>query len=175
MSSMLLTVWLILGALGFGAIMERAGFLNKLVEGVLAKAKSGGALVATVVFSAIGLNIIAADQYIAIVLPTRTFRAEFKRRGYKPRVLSRVVEDSGTVTSVLIPWNSCGAYHTGVLGISTFEYAPYCFFNIINPILSLLYGFTGFRMEKYPPGEIPPAVEPAIPPIDDLGTAPASG
>jgi NhaC family Na+:H+ antiporter len=155
MSGMLETVWLILGALGFGAIMERAGFLNKLVQGVLAKAKSGGQLVATVVFTAIGLNIIAADQYIAIVLPTRTFRLEFKRRGYKPRVLSRVVEDSGTVTSVLIPWNSCGAYHAGVLGITTFDYAPYCFFNIINPILSLIYGFTGFRMEKYAPGETP--------------------
>jgi NhaC family Na+:H+ antiporter len=68
-------------------------------------------------------------------------------------VLSRTVEDSGTITSVLIPWNSCGAYHTGVLGISTFDYFPYCFFNIVNPIISLIYGFTGFRMEKYPPGE----------------------
>ena len=120
------------------------------------KAKSGGALVGTVIGSAIGLNMIAADQYIAIVLPARTFRLEFKRRGYKPWVLSRVVEDSGTVTSVLIPWNTCGAYHTAVLGVTTFEYLPYCFFNIINPILSLIYGFTGFRMEKYPPGEMPP-------------------
>ena len=119
MSGMLSTVWLILGALGFGAIMERAGFLDKLVSSVLAKAKSGGALVATVIGTAIGLNIIAADQYIAIVLPSRMFRLEFKRRGYKPTVLSRTVEDSGTVTSVLIPWNTCGAYHTGVLGIST--------------------------------------------------------
>ena len=122
--------------------MERAGFLDKLVSSVLAKAKSGGALVATVIGTAIGLNIIAADQYIAIVLPSRMFRLEFKRRGYKPTVLSRTVEDSGTVTSVLIPWNTCGAYHTGVLGISTFAYFPYCFFNIINPILSLIYGFT---------------------------------
>lgn len=178
MNGMLETVWLILGALGFGAIMERAGFLNKLVEGMLTKAKSGGELVATVVFTAIGLNIIAADQYIAIVLPARTFRLEFKRRGYKPRVLSRVIEDSGTVTSVLIPWNSCGAYHAGVLGISTFDYVPYCFFNIINPILSLIYGFTGFRMEKYAPGETPnygdapipaPAAEGLVPqPIGDL-------
>ena len=95
MSGMLSTVWLILGALGFGAIMERAGFLDKLVSSVLAKAKSGGALVATVIGTAIGLNIIAADQYIAIVLPSRMFRLEFKRRGYKPTVLSRTVEDSG--------------------------------------------------------------------------------
>jgi NhaC family Na+:H+ antiporter len=163
MSSMLTTVWLILGALGFGAIMEFTGSLNKLVQGVLNKAKSGGALVATVIFTAFGLNVIAADQYIAIVLPSRTFRLEFKRRGYKPSVLSRVVEDSGTVTSVLVPWNTCGAYHTGVLGVSTFEYLPYCFFNIINPILSLIYGFTGFRMEKYAPGEQPPEDQ-AVPP-----------
>ena len=93
--------------------MERAGFLDKLVSSVLAKAKSGGALVATAIGTAIGLNIIAADQYIAIVLPSRMFLLEFKRRGYKPTVLSRTVEDSGTVTSVLIPWNTCGAYHTG--------------------------------------------------------------
>ena len=120
MSGMLSTVWLILGALGFGAIMEHAGFLDKLIKSVLTKAKSGGALAATVIFTAFGLNVIAADQYIAIVLPSRMFRLEFKRRGYKPKVLSRIVEDSGTVTSVLIPWNTCGAYHTGVLGISTF-------------------------------------------------------
>ena len=164
MSGMLTTVWLILGALGFGAIMEQTGSLNKLVSGVLGKAKSGGALVATVIGTAFGLNVIAADQYIAIVLPARTFRVEFKRRGYKPWVLSRVVEDSGTVTSVLIPWNTCGAYHTGVLGVTTFEYLPYCFFNIINPILSLIYGFTGFKMDKYAPGEMPPDEETAVMP-----------
>ena len=176
MSGMLSTVWLILGALGFGAIMERAGFLDKLVSSVLAKAKSGGALVATVIGTAIGLNIIAADQYIAIVLPSRMFRLEFKRRGYKPTVLSRTVEDSGTVTSVLIPWNTCGAYHTGVLGISTFAYFPYCFFNIINPILSLIYGFTGFHMEKYAPGEAPPVDEAVIlPPIEEAAVLQPAG
>jgi NhaC family Na+:H+ antiporter len=116
-----------------------------------------------VIGTAFGLNVIAADQYIAIVLPSRTFRVEFKRRGYKPWVLSRVVEDSGTVTSVLVPWNTCGAYHTGVLGISTFEYLPYCFFNITNPILSLIYGITGFRMDRYAPGEVPPEDETAAP------------
>jgi NhaC family Na+:H+ antiporter len=165
MASMMSTVWLILGALGFGAVMERAGFLDRLVQGVINKAKSGGELVSTVIGTAIGLNIIAADQYIAIVLPSRMFRLEFKRRGYKPGVLSRVVEDSGTVTSVLIPWNSCGAYHTGVLGISTFDYAPYCFFNIITPLLSLIYGFAGIRMEKYGPGEAPPDEEGAVQPV----------
>jgi NhaC family Na+:H+ antiporter len=168
MSGMLTTVWLILGALGFGAIMEQAGFLDRLIHGVLDKAKSGGALAATVIGSAFGLNLIAADQYIAIVLPSRMFRLEFKKRGYKPYVLARIVEDSGTVTSVLIPWNTCGAYHAGVLGISTFAYLPYCFFNIINPILSLIYGFTGFSMDKYAPGEAPPDTEAAAPqPIEE--------
>jgi len=124
-------------------------------------------LVATVIGTALGLNIIAADQYIAIVIPSRTFRMEFKRRGYRPWVLSRVVEDSGTVTSVLIPWNTCGAYHAGVLGVSTFEYLPYCFFNIINPILSLVYGFTGFKMDKFAPGEMPPGDEVVMPPLDE--------
>jgi Na+:H+ antiporter, NhaC family len=166
MSGMLSTVWLILGALGFGAIMEQTGSLNRLVSGVLSKARSGGALVATVILTAFGLNVIAADQYIAIVLPSRTFRVEFKRRGYKPWVLSRVVEDSGTVTSVLVPWNTCGAYTSGVLGVSTFEYLPYCFFNIVNPILSLIYGITGFRMDRYAPGEIPPDDEAAKPSLE---------
>ena len=145
--------------------MERAGFLDQAGAGCAKQGQVGRELVATVIGTAIGLNIIAADQYIAIVLPSRTFRLEFKRRGYKPGVLSRVVEDSGTVTSVLIPWNSCGAYHTGVLGISTFDYAPYCFFNIINPIISLIYGFAGIRMEKYAPGEVPPGDEGAVPSV----------
>ena len=176
MSGMLSTVWLILGALGFGAIMEQAGFLDRLIRGVLARAKSGGALVATVIGTAIGLNVIAADQYIAIVLPSRMFRLEFRKRGYKPGVLARVVEDSGTVTSVLIPWNTCGAYHTGVLGVSTFAYFPYCFFNIINPILSLIYGFTGFKMEKYAPGEAPPDDEAAtLPPVGETAALQPAG
>ncbi len=176
MDSMLVTVWLILGALAFGAIMEAAGFLDLLVKGVLAKAKSGGLLVATVIGTGIGLNIIAADQYVAIVIPSRSFRLEFRRRRYKPELLSRVVEDGGTVTSVLVPWNSCGAYHTGVLGISTFDYAPYCFFNIINPIISLIYGFTGFKMEKYGPDEVIPGDETALPAKEEaIPLQPATG
>jgi NhaC family Na+:H+ antiporter len=91
-------------------------------------------------------------------------------------LLSRVVEDGGTVTSVLVPWNSCGAYHTGVLGISTFDYAPYCFFNIINPIISLIYGFTGFKMEKYGPDEVIPGDELPTPQQDTaIPLQPAEG
>jgi NhaC family Na+:H+ antiporter len=154
MSSMLTTLWLIIGALTFGAVMERAGYLNALVTPLLDHATSGGRLTLAVAGSAIGLNILAGDQYVADVIPARTFKDEFRRRGYRPETLSRIVEDNGTVTSVLIPWNTCGAYHAAVLGVATFDYLPYCFFNLVNPLLSILYGFLGFRMEKFKNGEL---------------------
>jgi NhaC family Na+:H+ antiporter len=158
MSSMLFTIWLVLGALSFAAVMEDAGFLARLIQPVLARARSTGRLIAAVIGTSIGLNIVAGDQYVAIVMPSRVYRAEFAKRGIAPRMLSRAVEDSGTVTSPLVPWNSCGAYMAGVLGIATFSYLPYCFFNIASPIISLLYGFTGFRIEHVPPGDEPAAM-----------------
>jgi NhaC family Na+:H+ antiporter len=118
------------------------------------KAKTAGRLILAVIATGFGLNVIAGDQYVAIVLPARMFRLEFKKRGLAPQVLSRTVEDSGTVTSVLIPWNTCGAYIAGVLGVSTFAYLPYCFYNIVTPILSMIYGFTGFRIEHIPPEDV---------------------
>ena len=148
MSSMLYTIWLVLGALSFAAIMESAGFLTTLTRPVLAFARSTGRLIASVVATAIGLNVLAGDQYVAIVMPSRIYRTEFARRGIAPRMLSRAVEDSGTVTSPLVPWNSCGAYMAGVLGIATVAYLPYCFFNLLSPLVSLLYGFTGIRIER---------------------------
>ena len=157
MSSMLFTIWLVLGALSFAAIMEDAGFLERLIRPVLAGAKSTGRLIASVVATCIGLNIIAGDQYVAIVMPSRIYRAEFAKRGIAPRMLSRAVEDSGTVTSPLVPWNSCGAYMAGVLGVATAAYLPYAFFNLLSPLISLIYGFTGFRIEHVPPTEPPSA------------------
>ena len=146
MASMLTTIWLVLGALSFAAVMERAGFLQRLLEPVVALARSRGTLIAAVSGSAVGLNVIAGDQYVADVLPARTFRNEFARRGLAPQVLSRAVEDSGTVTSVLVPWNTCGAYISGVLGVSTIAYLPFCFFNLLSPLLDILYGFLGFKV-----------------------------
>jgi NhaC family Na+:H+ antiporter len=102
----------------------------------------------TVVLTAIGINIVAADQYIAIVLPGRMYKAEFERRGLAPKNLSRVIEDSGTLTSPLVPWNTCGAYMAATLGVATFAYLPFAFFNLINPVVSVIYGFTGFTIEK---------------------------
>ncbi|MFL5778255.1 MAG: Na+/H+ antiporter NhaC family protein [Chloroflexota bacterium] len=155
MASMLYTIWLVLGALTFAAIMEEAGFLERLVRPIIARATSTGRLIASVVFTCIGLNIIAGDQYVAIVMPSRVYRLEFARRGIAPRMLSRAVEDSGTVTSPLVPWNSCGAYMSGVLGVATGAYLPYCFFNLLSPVISLIYGFTGFRIEHVPPAPSP--------------------
>src|SRR4029077_7322523 len=103
-------------------------------------------LVGAVNASGAGLNVVAGDQYVAVVLPSRMFRSEFARRRLAPQVLSLAVEDSGTVTSVLVPWNTCGAYISGVLGVSTASYLPYCFFNLLSPLLDILYGFGGFKV-----------------------------
>ena len=148
MSSMLVTIWLILSAMAFGAVLEYSGMLMRLVRSALAAAKSTGALIVTVVLTCIGINIIAADQYIAIVLPGKMYKAEFQRRGLKPKNLSRVIEDSGTLTSPLVPWNTCGAYMAATLGVATFAYLPFVFFNLINPVVSIIYGITGFTIER---------------------------
>ncbi len=147
MSSMLVTIWLILTAMAFGAVLEHSGMLARLIESALKAAKSTGSLVMTVVLSCIGINIVAADQYIAIVLPGKMFKAEFNRRRIEPKNLSRVIEDSGTLTSPLVPWNTCGAYMAATLGVATLAYLPFVFFNLINPIVSIIYGFTGFTIE----------------------------
>jgi len=149
MSSMLVTIWLILTAMAFGAVLEHTGMLQRLIQSALKAAKSTGSLIMTVVLSAIGINIVAADQYIAIVLPGKMFKAEFQRRGLKPKNLSRVIEDSGTLTSPLVPWNTCGAYMASTLGVATLAYLPFVFFNLINPLVSIIYGFTGFTIERF--------------------------
>ena len=153
MSSMLTTIWLIICALSFGAILEHAGMLERLIRSALRTAHSTGALIFTTAVTCIGTNIVAADQYIAIVLPGRMYKAEFKRRGLDPRNLSRVIEDCGTLTSPLVPWNTCGAYMSATLGVATFAYLPFAFFNLINPVVSVLYGAFGITITKLPPEE----------------------
>jgi NhaC family Na+:H+ antiporter len=159
MASLLTTVWLVLGALSFAAVMEHAGFLERLLRPIVSRTRRRGSLILAVNTSGIGLNVIAGDQYVADVLPARMFRNEFARRGLAPQVLSRAVEDSGTVTSVLVPWNTCGAYISGVLGVSTAAYFPFCFFNFLSPILDVLYGFIGFKVPNatQPWGDTAPA------------------
>jgi NhaC family Na+:H+ antiporter len=148
MASLLTTIWLVLAALAFAAIMEHAGFLERLLQPIVARAQSRGRLILAVNGSGVGLNVIAGDQYVADVLPARMFRTEFARRDLAPQVLSRAVEDSGTVTSVLVPWNTCGAYISGVLGVSTAAYFPFCFFNLLSPVLDVVYGFIGFKVPR---------------------------
>ena len=101
-----------------------------------------------VVLSCIGINIVAADQYIAIVLPGKMYKAEFEKRNLAPKNLSRIIEDSGTLTSPLVPWNTCGAYMAATLGVATLVYLPFVFFNLINPVVSVIYGYTGFTIRK---------------------------
>jgi NhaC family Na+:H+ antiporter len=158
MASMLLTVWLIIGAVTFGALLEEFGMIGRLVDPLIRAARTTGRLFATVFACALGLNVVAGDQYIALVLPTKVFRAEFARRGLAPTNLSRLAADSGTVTSPLIPWNSCGAFMGAVLGVSALQYLPYALFNIASPALSVLYGFTGFRVERLAPAATQRAV-----------------
>jgi len=146
MSSMLNTVWLILCALTFGAVLEHTGLLQRLVEAALRMVNGTGSLIVTVLCTCIGINIVAADQYIAIVLPGRMYKAEFKRRGLDPLNLSRTLEDSATITSPLIPWNTCGAYMAGTLGVATLAYLPFCFFNLVNPLIAALYGIYNVKI-----------------------------
>jgi NhaC family Na+:H+ antiporter len=147
MASMLNTVWLILSAMMFGAVMETTRMLEKLAASILSVVRNTGTLVAATLGTSVAMNVVASDQYIAIVLPGRMFRSEFRRRRLHPKNLSRCLEDAGTLTSPLVPWNTCGAFMSQTLGVATFAYVPFCFFNLINPFVSALYGFTGFTME----------------------------
>lgn len=146
MSSMLNTVWLILSAMTFGAIMEKVGLLERFIRGMLKSAKSVGSLVTGTIFTCFGANVLTADQYMAIVLPGRMFKEEYERRNLDPRVLSRTLEDSGTITSALIPWNTCGAYMFSVLAVSPFEYGIYAFFNYLTPLIAIILAYTGWTI-----------------------------
>ncbi len=146
MSSMLNTIWLIITALSFGAVLEHTGLLQRIVSSILSMVRSTGSLIASTVVTCIGCNILTADQYMAIVLPGRMYKVEFEKRGLDPRNLSRTLEDSATMTSALIPWNTCGAFMASTLGVATLAYLPFAFFNYLNPIISVIYGYTGFKL-----------------------------
>ncbi|MBZ9791905.1 Na+/H+ antiporter NhaC [Rhizobium sp. 3T7] len=146
MSAMLSTVWLVITAFAFGGVVERAGILERLIAPIVSVAKSGGTLVSALIASVIATNVTTADQYLSIVLPGRMFNAVFAERGLAPPVLSRTIGASGTPTSALVPWNSCGAYLSATLGVSTFHYFPYAVFNFASPILAAVVAFLGIRM-----------------------------
>lgn len=148
MSSMLNTTWLIMTALMFGAVMEKLGLLAVFVNGILKTAKSSGSLITSTIFTAFGVNLATADQYMSIVMPGRMYREEYERRGLANVNLSRALEDGGTITSPLIPWNTCGAYMAGVLLISPLEYWYFAFFNLINPLLAIAFALLGIKVLK---------------------------
>ncbi|HEY8567910.1 Na+/H+ antiporter NhaC [Microbulbifer sp.] len=162
MTSMVNTVWLILAAMSFGAVMEHTGLLQRLVQVLLKQVRGTGSLIATTVATALGMNIVGSDQYMAIVLPGRMFRAEFKRRGLAPQNLSRTLEDAGTMTSALVPWNTCGAFMAATLGVPTLAYAPYAFLNLINPLMAMAYGFANFKIVRIGDEDMEDVREPAL-------------
>lgn len=149
MGGMLNTIWLIVAAMVFGGIMEESGMLRVLAEAIIEKVHRVGSLIASTVATCIFFNITTSDQYLAILVPGRMYADVYRKRGLKPENLSRTLEDSGTVTSVLIPWNTCGATQASVLGVATLVYAPYCFFNIISPFMTILYGYFKIGLAYY--------------------------
>ena len=154
LDSMMWTVSLILCAMSFAGVLEATGMLKAIVLKIISFAKSIGSLVAATVLTCIGTNMIAGDQYLAIVLPGRMYKKIYDERGLKPKNLSRILEDSGTLTSALIPWNSGGAFMFATLGVYPFAYLPFAFLNLINPLVSIFYGFTGITIEKYSDEEL---------------------
>ena len=148
MSGMLGTVWLILCALTFGGIMDAAGFLSTLTQVLLRFARGTAGLIGATLASCGILNLTASDQYLAIVVPGRMFKKAYEDQGLKPENLSRALEDSGTVTSALVPWNTCGAYQSSVLGVATGDYFMYAIFNWTSPLISMLLALTGWKITK---------------------------
>jgi NhaC family Na+:H+ antiporter len=153
MIGMLETILLIFTAMAFGGIMEYTGMLARLVQPIVQRAKSDKSMMLAAGLTAIGVNIVAADQYMAIVLTGNIYKKEFEDRGISPESLARQIEDTATVTSPLIPWNSCGAYMAATLGIATMAYLPYCFFNLLNVAISFIYDLIGFQIKHIKPGE----------------------
>ena len=148
MFEMLKTIWLIVSAMIFGGVMEKSGMLKRIAEAVMSLVKSTGSLIASTAGTCVFFNVTASDQYLAIVVPGRMYADIYKEKGLAPENLSRTLEDSGTVTSVLVPWNTCGAYHSTVLGVNTGTYLPYCIFNLISPIMTVAVAYAGFKIKK---------------------------
>ena len=150
LESMYWTIGLILCALSFGGLMEATGMLRVIVEVILTAATTSGRLVLATLSSSLGINLVAADQYLSVILPGRMYREAYARAGLDPRSLSRCLEDGGTVTSPLIPWNTCGATMLGALKVGPHLFAPYAFFNLLCPLISGLLGLTGWTMRRRP-------------------------
>ena len=148
MKGMLGTIWLIICAMVFGGVMDAIGALKKISEKLLEKAENNFELIFSTSASCLTVNLTASDQYLSIVVPGKMFQEAYQKRNLAAENLSRTLEDSGTVTSVLIPWNTCGAYQSGVLGVSVLDYLPYAIFNWISPFVTLSYAYFGIKIKK---------------------------
>jgi NhaC family Na+:H+ antiporter len=153
MAGMLYTIWLVVCAMIFGGVMETAGFLKRIANAIISLAHSTGSLVASTVGTCVFFNLTASDQYLAIVVPGRMYADVYKKRGLDAKVLSRTLEDSGTFTSVLVPWNTCGMTQATVLGVATLTYLPYAFFNIISPFMTMLFAYANIKIARIPKSE----------------------
>lgn len=154
-AGMLGTIWLIISAMMFGGAMEASGFLSRITEALVSRTKSVFGLVATTAGTCIVANTTTSDQYLALLIPGRMFAKTYRQRGLAPQNLSRTLEDSGTATSVLVPWNTCGAYHAAVLGVATLSYAPFAFFCLLSPVMTLL--IAAFKYKIAPLGGAQPS------------------
>jgi NhaC family Na+:H+ antiporter len=148
MASMLNTVWLIIMAMVFGGVMEAAGMLEEIAQAILKLVTGTASLITATITSCIVLNLTASDQYLSIVVPGKMFKPSYEKFGLAPQNLSRSLEDAGTLTSVLVPWNTCGAYFSAILGISTFAYLPFCFFNLVSPFVAIVIATIGWKIAK---------------------------
>lgn len=144
MAGMLDTIWLILCAMCFGSCMVASNMLKSITQVLLKAITNTVSLVCSTVVSGVLLNLVMGDQFLSIIMNASMFREEYRERGYRPELLSRSTEDSATVTSVLVPWTACGMTQSTVLGIPTLVYLPFCFFNIISPIMSCVVAMLGF-------------------------------
>ena len=148
MAGMMPTIWLIICAQTFGGVFTATGQLRDVIGVILRFVRGTTSLVASTVGMSLFFNIAMADQYLAIMLSSSMFRDTYKEKGYESRLLSRSCEDGGTVTSVLVPWNTCGLTQSTVLGVSTLTYLPYCFFNILSPVVSILVAALGWKIYR---------------------------
>ena len=149
MTGMLNTIWLIICAMCFGAGMVASGMIESLTRVVISWVKSRVGLVSSTASTGLFLNIATGDQFISIVLTANMFQNVYQQKGYEPRLLSRTCEDSATVTSVLVPWNTCGMTQSTVLGVATIAYLPYCFFNILSPLMTILVAAIGWKIKTF--------------------------
>jgi NhaC family Na+:H+ antiporter len=151
MSSMLNTVWLILMAMVFGGVMEVTGMLEEIASAIMKLVSGTASLITATISSCVVMNVTASDQYLSIVVPGKMFKDSYEKFGLAPENLSRSLEDAGTITSVLVPWNTCGAYFSSILGVSTMAYLPFCFFNYLNPLIAIVIASVGWKIQKISP------------------------